>query len=244
MRPCHAARIPAPSASMPRAEFRTTTCGRHGHAEFTLVIDEPLPVPGLETILVSYFEDNVAGGTVFKAGETVQFGWAMLRLIQRSDGTLGVEEVDRRSGGRWCERVGNTLMETWVQQQVALSVGAEPEFPRQGQSAIVCTNLVPGADDYMMSRSEPTAPDDSGWFIGCCDDDHDHNTLENLSKGGLLAVGRTLPFLVQFFALPFETNLHVAASAGRPSPTIYIDGQPRTPRADSYLASLIAASDQ
>jgi hypothetical protein len=228
---------------MPPAEFRTTTCQRHGHAEVTIVLDEPLPVPGLETILLSYFEDNVAAGATFAPGETVQFGWAMLRITQRGDGTLGVEELDLETGGDWRESVGRALMDTWLQQQVALSLGIdEPAFPRQGQSAIVCSNLAPGAGEYMLSRSAPAAPHDSGWFIGCCEDGHDHDTLENLSRGGLLAVGRALPFIVQFLALPHETDLHLLAStSGRPIPTIYVDGEPRTPQPGSYLASLIEA---
>jgi hypothetical protein len=225
---------------MAHAELRTTKCRRHGHAEVTLVLDEALPVPGVEKTLVSYFEDSVARGAVFKPGETVQFGWAMLRIRKRRDGTLGVEEIDRKNGKRWRERVGDSLMEAWLHQEVARSVGVTPAFPTQGQSAIHCLNLAPDATHYMMSRSEPTDRGDSGWFIGCCDDDCDHNALKNLSRGGLLAIGRAMPFLVPYFALPWEANLHIAASkSGPPIPTIYIDGKPRKPKAGSYLASLI-----
>jgi hypothetical protein len=225
---------------MPRAEFRTTQCRRHGHAEFTLVIEQKLPVPALEKILVSYFEDQVARGTTFKVGETVQFGWAMLRIGQRSDGTLSVAELAAETESGWRESVGTALMDTWFQQQVAVSLSLEPEFPRQGQTAYICGNVEPGLGEYMLSRGEPVRANDSGWFIGCCEDDHDHNTVDNLSLEGLLGVILQIPILMQFVALPFDTNLHIVVSkSGAPIPTIYIDGEPRTPKRGSYLASLI-----
>ena len=72
--------------------FRTTTCAAHGHPEVTLVLARPLPLPGVASMLLGYFEDAVARGTTFAAGQTVQVGWALLRLCDRDDGTLGVQE--------------------------------------------------------------------------------------------------------------------------------------------------------
>lgn len=31
-----------------------------------------------------------------------------------------------------------------------------------------------------MNRTEPDGERDSGWFVGCLDDDHDHNDSDNL----------------------------------------------------------------
>ena len=75
-------------------EYRTTKCAAHGHPEFTLRFAHDVPLPGLEEMLITYFEQGVASGTQFKPGQTVLVGWATLRLTQRDDGTIGVLEPD------------------------------------------------------------------------------------------------------------------------------------------------------
>ena len=52
-------------------EYRTTQCAAHGHPEFTVRFARDVPVPGLERLLLGYFEGAVARGTSFKPGQTV-----------------------------------------------------------------------------------------------------------------------------------------------------------------------------
>ena len=218
--------------------FKTRTCSQRGHREFTLVFREPRPVPQLEEMLLSYFERAVARGTEFKPGQIVQVGWAMLRLKMRDDGTLGVEEPEVGSATPWVESVDRSLMEVWYQKEVVSSLGlTAPAFPQQSQSALVCNRLREGLEAYAMSRSAPARADESGWFIGCAEGDHDHDSPANLRKAQLAGVAAKLPFLTQFLALPTGTNVHLAAG-GRVRPTIFIDGNEASPKPGSYLAAL------
>ncbi len=98
---------------------RTTRCGERGHPEITLQFQQPQQAP-VEKMLLGYFERGVAEGKTFAVGQTVQLGWATLRLCARPDRTLGVEE---RDPSRWVESCDRSLMATWLQKEVVSSVG-------------------------------------------------------------------------------------------------------------------------
>lgn len=215
--------------------FVTTGCAALGHPEFTIVFRGEPPVPGLERLLLGYFEASVAAGSVFKAGQTVQLGWATLRLLQREDGTLGVLEPDLGSTLRWHEGVDQSLYETWKQKEVLSSLGLaeRADFPRPALHAVVCTQAF-DTPAKMLGRTEPHAGTDSGWFVGCFDDDHDHQHEDALGVMPLVEVATRAPALTQFFALPPGTDLVIGPRGIR----VFIDGEAREPVPGSYLEAL------
>jgi hypothetical protein len=221
-------------------EFRTTKCSAAQHREFTVRFGAPCPVPNLERMLLGYFEEAVAAGTRFKAGETVQLGWAVLRLIDRPDGTLGVLEPDLRGSLKWVESVDQSLFETWRQQEVLRSLGLDEYFspPRQAQRAVVCTRVweSPG---LLMGRAKSTEALDSGWFVGCTDEGHDHEAAESLQAVPLIELAARSPALAQFFALPVGSDVAVRGP-GRIKARIFFQEQELTPKPGSYLHAVLA----
>lgn len=212
--------------------FTTTRCAAFKHPEFTLTFRAEPPVPHLEGMLLRYFEESVAAGTLFKAGQTVQLGWATLRLLQRTDGTLGVLEPDLRDGLKWVEGVDQSLFETWKQKEVLASLGLveQAQFPRPALQAVVCTRAFEDATT-MLGRTEAHAQTDSGWFIGCLDDAHDHHREDALTVMPLVEVATRAPELIQFFALPAGSDLVITPDSVR----VFIDGEARDPEPGSYL---------
>ncbi|MDP2273411.1 MAG: hypothetical protein Q8N23_02450 [Archangium sp.] len=219
-------------------EFRTTQCAAFDHAEFTLRFLRDVPVPDLEKMLIGYFENAVATGTRFKPGQTVQLGWATLRLTQRDDGTLGVLEPDLKHELKWIESVDQSLLETWRQKEVLASLGLleKADYPRQALQAVVCSRTW-DAPAFMMGRTEPSAPTDSGWFVGCMDDAHDHQSPEALSVVPLIEIAVKVPPLTQFFAMPQGTDV-VVSGPGRIRARIFVEGEELKPREGSYLDAL------
>lgn len=215
--------------------FVTTGCTALNHPEFTLVFRNDPPVPGLEKMLLGYFQASVAAGKIFKAGETVQIGWATLRLLQREDGTLGVLEPDIAHQLKWVEGVDQSLCETWRQKEVLSSLGLEDraEFPRQALHAVVCTQAF-DTSSRMLGRTEAHGQTDSGWFVGCFDDEHDHQLEEALTVMPLVEIATRAPVLTQFFALPAGTDLVVSDEGIQ----VFIDGEAREPQPGSYLDAL------
>lgn len=215
--------------------FVTTGCAQFGHAEFTLTFRKDPPVPGLENTLLGYFEASVSAGKRFKAGETVQLGWATLRLTQRTDGTLGVLEPDLAHELKWVEGVDQSLVETWRQKEVLSSLGLleRADFPRQALHAVVCTQAF-DTPSKMLGRTDAHGQTDSGWFVGCFDDDHDHQREDALTVMPLVEIATRAPLLTQFFALPAGTDLVIAPGGVQ----VFIDGEAREPRSGSYLEAL------
>lgn len=219
-------------------EYRTTQCAAHGHPEFTVRFARDVPVPGLERLLLGYFEGAVARGTSFKPGQTVQLGWATLRLTWRSDETLGVLEPDLRDELKWIEAVDQSLFETWRQKEVlsSLELVERADFPRQALQAVVCTKVW-DSPAFLMGRTEPSSPSDSGWFVGCTDEAHDHQQPDALTVVPLIEIAVRAPPLTQFLALPIGVDV-VVVGPGRVRARVFVDGEERNPRVGSYLDAL------
>ena len=183
-------------------------------------------VPDLEQGLMRFLEEGVARGTRFAAGETLRYGWATLRLKQRGDGTLGIEEQSSKDGeDSWDEFVDRTLMQVWYQNEVGRSLHVEDrlDFPAQGQAAVFCTR-VEEVQRWFLARHEMPDPF-SGWHLCCADKQHDHDSDSNVLAAELLHLTARFPFVTQFLALPVETVVGIEGP-GRIRARVMIDGAP------------------
>ena len=159
----------------------TTKCEQFGHPEFVLEADE-IAVPDIYIReLVETIEHMVADGAVFRAGETFQIGWMLTSVKNKGPKHLTQEEPDMRSLPiQWIPGVTDTLRQQMLQVFMLDSVALrnEMQIPSIQQSLIACTRYT--ADRFFMTRSEANNETDSGWFVGCLDDGHDHNDTSNL----------------------------------------------------------------
>ena len=89
----------------------------------------------------------------------------------------------------------------------------------------------------MMGRTAPSAPTDSGWFVGCMDDSHDHQLPDALTVVPLIEIAVKVPPLTQFFALPEGTDV-VVSGPGRIRARVFVEGEEVKPREGSYLHAL------
>lgn len=225
--------------------FQTNTCSRHSHPEISFVFAERVPVPGAERLLLDYFESSVAQGVVFKAGQKVGIGGSLLRLFDRGDRTLGVRDVGPDGQDAEPESAHRSVMRTWLRQEVARSFGLEADFPATTATAILCTHTDQSTHALLLKRMSPTPNSpDSGWFIGCTDQTHDHDAKDALVVAHILAIAEKYPWLDQFFALPLRTDLVVEMEDRVRVPVLWYGDQadPRPPLAGSYVAALNAAT--
>ncbi len=219
----------------------TTRCAERGHPEITLQFRQPHPVP-VERMLLGYFEQGVAQGKRFAVGETVQVGWATLRLCARPDRTLGVEERDP-SG--WVESCDRSLMATWLQKEIVASVGLVDRiaFPAQTQLAIACDRVLAHTTTLLV-REPARNRDDSGWTVTCGDPSHNHDDEKALHAGPIVDLTFRMPFLTQFLALPPGCDVRIQPGAlqangqARIRADVYLDRQPLAVAPGSYLAAL------
>lgn len=230
----------------PHATFRTTHCREHGHPEVTIQLNAPLHIPDVEKGMLSYFENAVAGGTVFRPGERVKMGWSVVRICKRSDGTLGVEERELGRDEIWKESVDHALRDTWLQVQVAASVGVEDRvcFPDPDQLARVQPCMQRPANALFLRLPNDDLPEAfSGWTLRC-EADHEHEEADFFP---LRAIAQLNPELVQFLALPHgsgvlirwkESPLAPGPGMARIDPVVFLDNQPVAPLPGSFLDML------
>jgi hypothetical protein len=223
---------------------RTTKCTAAGHRELTLQLAKPPPITGLHDLLVNYFEAAVARGTVFLPNQTVQVGWSLLKLCDRDDGTLGVQERGLTPEVTWIEQVDHAVIDVWLQKEVAASVGMVDQlaFPRQDHDALVAACAMESTQLVMTRLPDENLPDDfSGWMLACAEE-HDHGERRQLP---LLGVAAMQPGLVQLFALPHGTSVLVlyvekadAPGMLRIQPHVFRGAEEIKPAPGSYLAAL------
>jgi hypothetical protein len=159
----------------------TRKCHNNEHPELVLGFD---PAAVLETDALRFagtLEQMVESGSRFQEGQSLQIGWSVARFVALPNGNLGFEEPDMKSmpmvrqpgltNSLGLLRLHKDTLES-VLRSDALS------FPSIQDSCLVCTGLA-RAGSFFMDRRKPEGAD-SGWFIGCHADEHDHQDPASL----------------------------------------------------------------
>lgn len=182
--------------------FRTATCAHSGHPEFTLVFKDEPPTPNTVGWILDHLQNAVTDGVRFVPGQPVGIGWRALRVIERGDGTLGLEE--RVGEDVWQEQLDQALGDLWWQVEAAAKLRLPEELDSVAEDHIATVQSCAfDASTLILYRVGPDSPQRGGWAIGC-GDEHDHLDWSFME---LFRVSAALPFVTQFLALPPETGV-------------------------------------
>lgn len=177
----------------------------------------------------------VANGERFGDGETIQLGWGLLEVRRNADGSLNLLEPDYANMPmEWIDTVTQTIRDLRLQKDVCESLFdiAHADFPSLRHHCITCSRLK-DAGRVTMERFAATPPD-SGWFIGCGDAAHDHDSPAQLSRTSLYEAILSNQRARMFLALPVGTLLE----ADDEDIHIYYRGKPVNAKQGSYVAKL------
>ena len=215
--------------------LRTTNCHNHQHPEFRIEYDPSIVHVEFDvTSIVEWIEQTVADGTRYVPGQSCQIGWLITEVRQREDGDLSLWEPNMGPIPIvWRESISLTMNHLRLQKDLVESVldSAELSFPSIYQSAIVCTRLE-NCERVVMERVESSGRD-SGWFIGCREQGHDHNDPAELKCTSLYdSAVRLAPQIIPYLALPAGTVLCI----GSGSPAIFRHGESLDFKPGSLLA--------
>lgn len=153
----------------------TTRCNKFGHPEFVLEADES-SVPDIYlTEVADTIERMVEHGQCFLPGQSFQVGW-MVTQVQTYDAShLTLVEPDMETFPiKWVFGITHTLRHKMLQVTMldSVSLRAQIQMPSVVQSLRACTRY--SSPSFFMARFSPTQERDSGWFIGCLNEDHNH----------------------------------------------------------------------
>jgi len=187
--------------------MRVTTrrCHERGHPELEVDYDpEKLLALDAERF-AELLESMVHAGSRFEIGQSLQIGWSRAWFTRGSlPGLLAFEEPDMQSMPI-ARQPGLTYSLAHLRFQKDTLQSVLPadalEFPSLLDSCLVCSR-VELSPVFFMDRHEPDGAI-SGWFIGCCDEAHDHNQLSELERVSVYeAVIRRCRGALQYLAFP------------------------------------------
>lgn len=157
------------------------------------------------------------------AGQTLRYGWTLLRfrastpedgpaaagklVIQELRDPLSESEPVFEDGARRAVELVATQGNVFAHYHVT----ADAEYPFRSQFALLCDRVPPLAATfpqplYAERLWEPDV-EDSGWFIGCTDPDHDHDDADTLGRVHLLHFVERFPRIFPYLALPTTSSL-------------------------------------
>jgi hypothetical protein len=185
------------------AELRTTQCGKYGQPEIVFEVQSSAIPEADRQWVIKTVEERVAGGSRFKAGETLQLGWMINQFAEGPDGTLRLQEPDMRSMPfAFVDRLDNTLRHLRYQKDTVESF-TEPldlVFPSVRQSVFV-PPAYKSIFRYAMQRHKPEGTD-SGWLMTGPADPKADMDLSQHTRVSLYELVRARPELIPLLALP------------------------------------------
>ena len=124
----------------------------------------------------------------------------------------GIGWEDRELSSDQLQRGATRVLEVIAQQkEIADKIGVDYDLrlaPSQRDGAVVCSRFNPTAT-LVLTRHIPPGDDPwSGWFVGCADDDHDHEADE-YEPMRLFRLVEYRPDVSAYLALPFGSSVRV-----------------------------------
>ena len=211
---------------------QTTECGRFGHPEFRLVVDEAVVLDVDMQFARRMFEEWVASGSRFSDDQTVQLGWSLLKVRANSDQTISLLEPDFVSRPiNWVDSLTASLRHLRLHKDTCESFFSPEQLacPPLQLACIVCSRFG-AATEIMMDRSEVEGQA-SGWFLGCREH-HDHNDVNELEKVSVYEAVLRNHCALPYLGLPAGTMVATMPSA----PTVFFQGERVPPRPGSFVA--------
>jgi hypothetical protein len=156
--------------------------------------------------VLKFFEDQVRRGSQFRAGQTVQIGWMLIKLEKTTNGELEVWEPDVGvMPVRWTRGITTTLRHLTIQNAVCDEIGAAREYPSMRDAGTVTLGFGPGIDQFEMTRREPVQGH-SGWIFSGSGEKKS-NVLHSLFE-----IGIWRPACIPFLALPPAVSVSISSS--------------------------------
>ncbi|WP_254511059.1 immunity protein Imm33 domain-containing protein [Anatilimnocola floriformis] len=192
----------------------TTNCSRYHHAEFVLEAKHDYLQQTLQSVGTT-IEQMVASGSRFKPNQTFQIGLSQTMVKPFDQWRLTLVEPDMVSFPiAWTSGISWTVQQLFLQSSCLGSVGLKPELQNVvlNKSLIVCRRYAEAG--FLMHRSEPSDQNDSGWYLGCNDEGHNHDDPRNLERVSLYAALLRQPSIGAFLTFPFESEIQIDPQRG------------------------------
>jgi len=181
------------------------------------------PRERLLTDLLKFIESYLSDqSTQILAGQTMHYGWTTLRFVQDEHNLSGagpevllIEEIEHpfAPDDTYVSGVAHTMALMQLQEEAMRrnTITGDALYPHRSRFALICKRVTPKTVQFLRPLVahrawQPRKPD-SGWFIGCCSNDHDHDDPEELARIHLIHLAEHFPAIFPYVAMPVDTKL-------------------------------------
>lgn len=155
-------------------------------------------------------------------GDTMTYGWTLLRFRPSTEddllgsGFLIVQELTQPladQGQEFIDGAEQSIMLLDLQEDAIRRnvVEGQSESPYRDDQMVICTRVPPAGFTWryplVLARLEHKRPTDSGWFLGCHDQEHDHDDAHERERARAIEVTRALPGIFPYLAMPVGTTI-------------------------------------
>lgn len=171
-----------------------------GHPEIEVSVD-PRAGSGPDW-LVAYFEDAVARGERFSAGETIQFGASILRFELTTGGDLELQEP--KAGiipMSWKSGIADAYRGLLIQRATVDALGLETDFPSYRDAAAVSDEALQRGNCLVLERKRQAST--SAWSVSA------GGRQERMGLKSLFEILSFRPEIEPFLALPAPARVVV-----------------------------------
>lgn len=136
-----------------------------------------------------------------RPGETVEFGWLMLRVCGTPD-ALDIESLDFEQMASFTTDLTRALQIHHRQMSLLREAGVELERCTLQHAGLVSQGYRPGAPEMFLTRLGPVQNSDSGWVIGSIAERLTKASLASSRFVSLYELSLADPRLLPFWLLP------------------------------------------
>ncbi len=156
-------------------------------------------------------------------GQTMHYGWTTLRFVRDEHNLSGagtevllIEELEHPfalDDTSYVPGVAHTMALMQLQEEAVRrnKITGDVIYPHRSHFALVCKRVTPESIHLLRPlrahRAWQPEARNSGWFFGCCSEEHDHDNSEELATIHLIHLVEHFPGLFPYVAMPVDTML-------------------------------------
>lgn len=142
-----------------------------------------------------------------QAGETVQCGWFIFKVIEGPQG-LDLVTLDFKAIASLTDDFQIPEQIHWAQQETLRRLGTSALDCNLRSPALVSRAYRPGSPQNYIERCEPTFEGDSGWYVGVINEPFDPNDTKSFVHQSLYELTIHDDRLARFWLLPMGYRIY------------------------------------
>lgn len=154
--------------------------------------------------------------------QTMHYGWNTLRFVADEYNISGIGTntllIEERTNSlpeeaSYMPGISRTIALQQLQDEAMRRnhITGDAIYPNYSQFALTCKRVTPKTirlfRPLRMHRAYEPDVQESGWFLGCCDEGHDHDNSDELGMTHLHHLVEQFPGLFPYLAMPIDTLL-------------------------------------